>query len=146
ASMAALVFEQDIVDDCDPTMRDLIRWHALEEIEHKHVAYDVYARMHPYNYPLRILGFLLASVVIMGFTGRGMRMLLSADALAGRITREQFAAARREMREGKALAFRKAMLPALLKYFVPGFHPNQQDDSALLARVAPEIALTTSTR
>ena len=33
---------QDVLDNVDPRFRDLFAWHAVEEIEHKAVAYDVY--------------------------------------------------------------------------------------------------------
>ena len=33
ATMAALLLESGMLEDCDPTMRSLMTWHALEEIE-----------------------------------------------------------------------------------------------------------------
>jgi uncharacterized protein len=82
ASMAALVFERDILYDCDVTLRDLIQWHALEEIEHKHVAYDVLVATHRHNYPLRMLGFAIGTLAIAAFTFAGTRMFLRQDARA----------------------------------------------------------------
>jgi predicted metal-dependent hydrolase len=142
ASMAALVFEHDMLSDCDPTMRDLIHWHALEEIEHKHVAYDVLMKTHPYNYPLRILGFVIATLAIGTFTFFGVRMFLRQDGRARRIDRLGFLAARRALSDGKELAFRNALRGLLLRYLVPGFHPSHKDDRPLLERFTPEVTRT----
>jgi predicted metal-dependent hydrolase len=139
ATMAALVFEHDMLSDCDETMRDLIHWHALEEIEHKHVAYDVLMQTHRYNYPLRVLGFGIATLHIALFTLLGMRMLLRQEGRAGRIDRRGFHAARRALSAGKEAAFRKALRGLLVRYLVPGFHPNHKDDRPLLERFTPEV-------
>jgi len=141
ATMAAGLLESGILDECDPTMRDLMTWHALEEIEHKHVAYDVLVACYPKtSYPLRLIGFIAASVVIAGFTFAGLRMLLIQDGKRRRLSRAQFEAARAELSQGRELRFRKKLRGALLKYFVPGFHPHQQDDRAVLERFTPQVA------
>jgi hypothetical protein len=141
ATMAAGLLESGILDECDPTMRNLMTWHALEEIEHKHVAYDVLVACYPKtSYPLRLIGFIAASAVIAGFTFAGLRMLLIQDGKRGRLSRAQFVAARAELGQGRELRFRKKLRAALLKYLVPGFHPSQQDDRAVLERFTPEVA------
>ena len=140
ASMASLVFEHDMVRDCDPTMRDLIMWHALEEIEHKHVAYDVFVTLYPHSYLLRVLGFVIATLVIALFAVPGTRMLLLQDGRAKRLSLADYGAARAALRQGKTARFTKAMRASLLRYFVPNFHPNQQDDGPLLAHFAPLIS------
>jgi len=141
ATMAALLLESTMLDQCNPVMRDLMTWHALEEIEHKNVAYDVLIACYPKSsYPLRILGFVAASVVIAGFTFAGLRMLLIQDGRRRNLTRAQFEAARAEMHQGRELRFRRKLRVALLRYFVPGFHPRQQDDRAVLAEFTPRVA------
>lgn len=141
ATMAALLLESDMLDQCNPTMRDLITWHALEEIEHKNVAYDVLVACYPRSsYPLRIAGFLAASAVIAGFTFAGLRALLIQDGRRGRLSRARFQAARAALSEGRELRFRRKLRAALLKYFVPGFHPSQHDDRAVLERFTPQVA------
>jgi predicted metal-dependent hydrolase len=139
ASMASLVLEHDMLTDCDSTLRDLIQWHAIEEIEHKHVAYDVLISQHRYNYPLRILGFLIATAFIAIWTLVGMRSLLLQDGRARRLTRAQYLEGRRAMASPKTTRFRIALRNQLLGYFKPGFHPCQQDDLPLLERFRPEI-------
>jgi predicted metal-dependent hydrolase len=140
ATMAALLLEHDMLEGCDPTLRDLIMWHAVEEIEHKHVAYDVLVKVYRFSsYPLRIVGFIAASAVIALYTGIGLRLLLRQDGRARRLSRAQFDAARRALAEGKELSFRRSLRRALARYLMPGFHPNQKDDRALLTRYVPLI-------
>jgi predicted metal-dependent hydrolase len=144
ATMAAGLLESGILDECHPTMRDLMTWHALEEIEHKHVAYDVLVACYPKtSYPLRMIGFIAASVVIAGFTFAGLRMLLVQDGKRGRLTRAKFEADRKKLNEGRELRFRKKLRVALLKYLMPGFHPSQQDDREVLERFTPQVAQIT---
>ena len=43
ASLAEFLLKNpDILDNVDPTIRKMLIWHAVEEIEHKAVAFDVY--------------------------------------------------------------------------------------------------------
>ena len=43
ASLAEFLLKNpDVLDDVDPTIRQMLIWHAVEEIEHKAVAFDVY--------------------------------------------------------------------------------------------------------
>lgn len=139
AVLATLVFEHQLVERCDPTMRELIEWHALEEIEHKHVAYDVFARCYRWAYPLRILGFVMATAVIAAWTPIVLRKLLLQDGREGHLTGAQYRAALRALRGDKELSFRRAMRQKLLSYFRPGFHPLQHDDVPLLQRLRPQI-------
>ena len=43
ASLAEFLLKNpEILEDADPTVRKMLLWHAVEEIEHKAVAFDVY--------------------------------------------------------------------------------------------------------
>lgn len=140
ASMASELLDLDMLNETDPVMRKLITWHALEEIEHKHVAYDVLMKVYPNNYPLRILGFVMTTALIFGFATAGLRMFVRQDYRAGRLTLEQIKAARAAAFAGpKEAAYRSNVNKALLRYFVPGFHPNQHDDGPLLRRMQPQV-------
>lgn len=139
AIMAAAVLESGLLENCHPTMRDLITWHAVEEIEHKHVAYNVLSKLHPYNYPLRVLGFAISSMSISARAGYAFNMLMKQDLAAGNVTSEQLAKGRRGLLGRKERHFLGLVFVSMLKYFRPGFHPNQQDDSELLERYAAHI-------
>jgi predicted metal-dependent hydrolase len=129
ATLGALALEDDFVERAHPMMRDLIVWHATEEIEHKAVAFDVLPATHP-GRVLRSLGFLLATLSLLGWTLAGTRMLLSQDLAAGRVSRGELRAMRRSLREreqrGSARVRRR-----IRDYLRRDFHPNQVDDLAL---------------
>ena len=74
-----------------PAMRRLLQWHAVEELEHKAVAFDVLRAVHP-SYRLRIVGLALASLALGGFWIHMTKQLLEA---AGMTFREGL----RELRE-----------------------------------------------
>jgi len=141
ASMAALVFEHEMVADCQSPLRELIEWHALEEIEHKHVAYDALMATHRFTYPLRMLGFAIGTLAIAAFTLAGVRMLVRQDVRAGRLDGRALRDARRTIAGGKDARFRSAFRRALVRYLAPGFHPSQKDDRPLLARLAERPTL-----
>jgi len=139
ATLGALALEDEFVAQAYPTMRDLIVWHATEEIEHKAVAFDVLQATHP-SHLLRVLGFGLATAVLLAWTLSGTRMLLKQDLAAGRLTRGELRATREALRErhrqGAAL-----IRVRLRDYLRRDFHPNQVDDLALAQRRLAELGL-----
>lgn len=117
-----------------PTMRQLIVWHATEEIEHKSVAFDVLRATHP-SYLLRIAGFLIATIVISTWTVAGIRMLARQDGLPRGVFAEH---RRREMAEnGHRSASR--IRAGLRAYFRRDFHPDETDCLPLARRRLGEV-------
>jgi predicted metal-dependent hydrolase len=116
------------------------RWHAIEEIEHKAVAYDTF--LHATRGWPRFRRWKLRATVMLLITQRFIRHrsrdaldLLAQDGIAGwrvktRIVWYLF---------GKPGALRRTF-PAWLAYFMPGFHPWSRDDRALIARYDSEFA------
>lgn len=119
----------------------LWRWHAIEEIEHKGVAYDTW--LHATNgwsrwkrWKVKSLVMLLASRNFVQDRSAGMTELLRQDGLTGR-------------RVALRLAWYAFARPGLVRriliswlaYFMPGFHPWRHDDRALIA--AADRALAT---
>jgi predicted metal-dependent hydrolase len=116
------------------------RWHAIEEIEHKAVAYDTF--LHATRGWPRFRRWKLKATVMLLITQRFIRHrsrdaldLLAQDGIAGwrvkaRIVWYLF---------GKPGALRRTF-PAWLAYFMPGFHPWNRDDRALIARYDSEFA------
>ena len=74
----ALSDDGKILSEINKEMKELLYWHAAEEIEHKSVAYDVYEEMVG-NYPIRIAGMIYATVVLSFYTFLGQGMLLAFD-------------------------------------------------------------------
>ena len=147
ATIAMLLLDENLLANSDPTMRELITWHAIEEMEHKHVAYDTLLAAYPRSsYPLRVYGFLIATLVIFGYVTYAFRFLMRQDARAKRVTRVQIEDSRRELRQATERRFRQRLRRALLRYLRPGFHPNQCDDRALLDRNLAQWAWRSESR
>ena len=135
AMMADMLLDRnDVREDMHESMRPLWVWHAIEETEHKGVAYDVYQSVGG-NY-LERTGALVASTsllfVVAGyFTTRMMvrdRKSFSLKDTAKGLWRCW----------GRDGAF-SSLAPIWLDYFKPGYHPWQHDNSALIKRFKDEI-------
>lgn len=104
------------------TVQPLICWHALEELEHKNVAFDV-MKAAGGGHAVQVAGFLVTSGVLAGYVGLEWGRAVYED--RGEITREHRRRFRSNLRRQKLLSpwfLRKA-----LTYLRPGFHP---DDTA----------------
>ncbi len=116
----------------------LITWHALEELEHKDVAYDVFNEVSG-NYGVRLLGILFAglsfgSVVLRGY----VRALLVDRRELTRGTWKQF---RYNLAHQEMVGRRANRM--LRQYVRPSFHPRDVDTDALVSewriRLAPAM-------
>jgi predicted metal-dependent hydrolase len=121
-------------DDLDPSVRGLWLWHALEETEHKSVAFDVYQRVDG-SYLRRAAVMLTTTFFFVMFIGYSHYRLTSER--RGRRTLRGAARAIRHfwIRPGY---FRK-LLPAYLRYFSPRFHPDRHDTTALVRKWREEL-------
>ena len=120
----------------DPAVEALWRWHAVEEIEHKAVAYDtwLHATREWSRWRRWRVKTLMMLVVTRNFIVDRIRdtlHLLAQDGLTGwRVKWRLFA----------FLLWKPGVLrrifPAWAAYFLPGFHPWNVDDRALIAGFA----------
>jgi hypothetical protein len=115
-------------------------WHALEEIEHKSVAYDTWlhatrdwTRFRRWTVKARVM-----LLVTRNFTvdrARGTFDLLAQDGLTG---------PRIWLRVVHFALFRPGMMRKILAgwlaFFLPGFHPWNHDDRPLLDRAQRAVA------
>lgn len=117
----------------DRETADLWRWHACEEIEHKGVAYDTWLHA-TRNWPRRKRWKLKAKV--MFYVTRNFVVDRTAGALE--LMRQDGVTGLRAWRKllwylwVRPGMFRK-IAGAWLKFFLPGFHPWNEDDRHLLA-------------
>jgi predicted metal-dependent hydrolase len=135
AMMADMLLERDDVrEDMHETMRPLWVWHAVEETEHKAVAFDVFQRVggtYAERAFYQLLSTTLLGIVTTWFTGRMMindRNNFSVKASAKGLWRMW----------GKNGTF-SSLIPAWLTYFDPGFHPWNKDNSELIAQFKAQI-------
>mgnify|MGYP001627466567 CR=1 FL=1 len=136
AIMAEAMLENPEMNEAmDPAMRELWLWHAVEENEHKGVAFDVYEEQVG-DYWLRVRAMAITTAMFMINQARFQTRLLRND---GELRpREWLRGVNRLW--GRRGWFR-GLIPAYLAYYRPGFHPWQSDTRALLARWKQELDL-----
>ena len=123
----------------DQAAADLWRWHAIEEIEHKGVAYDTW--LHATRHWSRFKRWRVKTLVMLIVTAKflrgrtaGMLDLLAQDGLkSAGVKWRLFAYA-----FGRPGMARKVM-GLWLAFFLPGFHPWNHDDRALIGLVDSEF-------
>jgi len=121
-------------DALDESVRPLWLWHALEESEHKAVAFDVY-RAAGGGYARRAAIMLLTTWVFFA-----VQFVVHLRLMATRgILWKPWRWARGAMRLYIYPGFFTRHLPAYLAYFAPSFHPNDRDTTALLASWREEL-------
>lgn len=120
---------KDVLATADPRMRALYAWHAMEEVEHKAVAFDVMQKAAGVGYFLRIGAMLMNSIFFPLDTLLIMRYMLKADGF-GRWERTKIWA------KGLWWLYKPGgvfspVLGHYLQYFRPGFHPWQKGEMSL---------------
>lgn len=129
----------ELLKGADQEWGDLWRWHAIEEIEHKGVAYDTF--LHATRDWSRWRRWKAKTIMMLLVTSRfwpkrvkGMKALLRQDGLSGwKVTARIW-----WYLLGKPGVLRK-LIPEWLSYFKPGFHPWQHDDRALIGSYDSEF-------
>ncbi len=118
----------------EPETAAMWRWHAIEEIEHKGVAYDTY--LHATKDWTRYRRWKLKSIMMVIVTINFLRHrwtdtldLLAQDGLTGWKMKAKLA----WYLLGTPGVLRR-IFPAWLSYFMPGFHPWNHDDRALIGK------------
>ena len=136
ATLAELVLTSEEIRDLmgADAVRDLFVWHALEESEHKAVAFDVYKavgggeRLRVFTMNFFRFGFVL---------GMGLAVILS-------LLRDRETYRRRKLRQSwKRVKRSPIMDPALWRqlkdYNRPDFHPNDSDTTKLVEAWRTEL-------
>jgi uncharacterized protein len=110
-----------------PSVQPLWTWHALEESEHKAVAFDVYEAVGG-TYARRVVVMLIATAFFFGEAANVHVRFLRAEGELWNVRGWLGAMSYFWIRPG---LFRK-LVPAYLDYFRPGFHPDDRDTRSLL--------------
>ncbi|WP_203301549.1 metal-dependent hydrolase [Marinobacter sediminum] len=130
----AILEHPEWMEGATPAMARLWRWHAIEETEHKSVAFDVY-RECVGNERLRRIVFLFVTWNFFKYTFLNTCSLLKTD---GKLWSLRTWLGGLNFLWGKPGVIRKC-LPGFLVYFRKGFHPWQQDNRRLLERNLREL-------
>ena len=122
-----LLDDPRVLEGAHPVMASLWRWHAAEENEHKAVAFDVY-RAAGGRYFERVLVMLFASLTFWAKIVEHQVRLMRVDGILF------------SLREWSCLlgflfvspGVMRRLIPFYLRYYLPGFHPNDIDSGHLI--------------
>ncbi len=117
----------EVLEEMEPTFKDMLIWHAVEEIEHKAVAFDVFRERVGDEF-LRRRVLMIALVLFFGRVMVFQRQLLRADGRRASV-REWWQALRFFWGRGGLM---RESLPHFLRAFRRGFHPDDIDQRELI--------------
>lgn len=123
----------------DPQYAAMWRWHALEETEHKAVAYDLWEVVMGKGvgaYGLRSVGLVLATVIFWGLT---IPAFIAALRQEGQLTNLKGWASFYRITFGEIGMLRR-QLGNYLDYFRPSFHPWDHDNRQYLEQIDQLLA------
>ncbi len=112
----------------EPAVHDLFLWHALEECEHKSVAYDVYCAVggSERTRVLTMKGIRIGLIVAIA-----VQMAISLSTDPATYEKGRLRASFRRFRATPM--FRREIWQQLREYDRPGFHPDDRDTTELAA-------------
>lgn len=121
----------------DDTIRNLWLWHSVEETEHKAVAFDMYQHLYGSGmnaYIPRVVIFSFALLMItsmmMGYT----TVLMKRD--------KQLLNLKSWKKLGQMMvSSHKIFIPKFMAYYRGDFHPNDTDETELVARTKTKLGL-----
>lgn len=118
AVMAEAAFSSPLLEHADPAMKALLAWHALEEIEHRAVAFDVLTAVSP-SYAVRVAGLAIATFMLGAFWAAATFTLLRQEP-----ARQEARKWQRPPREQRVV--RRVFGRGIREYLRPSFHPRER--------------------
>lgn len=116
------LLKYDALEQMDPRMAPIWAWHAIEESEHKAVAFDVYKAVGGSEF-VRITEMMLVSALFPVFTSLHLVQLMKEEGQLGNI--RSWLSGINYM-WGRPGVFRR-LLPSYFRYYSPNFHPWDHD-------------------
>lgn len=123
-----LLRQDEPCEHMHPAAAALWAWHAVEETEHKAVAFDVYVAAGG-DYWTRVRAMLRVTAIFIPRIHQMQLILLAEDPTPLRLRDVAYCLKYLYGRGG----FLRAMIPGYLSYFRRDFHPWQDDNSHLLS-------------
>ena len=115
--------EKETLQDAHPYVRALFAWHAIEEMEHRDVAFDVMQQVGNVPEVTRKMALVLTTGLMFGFTLYRANVLLKCDGF-NRTQRLKMNVRGLQWLFGKQGKLRK-MQSQYRDWFKPDFHPSQ---------------------
>lgn len=127
---AFLLKYDEALDSMDPRIAPIWAWHAIEESEHKAVAFDVYKAVGGSEF-VRVTEMMMVSFLFPLFTTIHLTQLMKE---AGELGNVKAWAQGLNYFFGTAPGVFRKLLPEYLAYYSPNFHPWQQDNRHLVEK------------
>ncbi|HNL37166.1 MAG TPA: metal-dependent hydrolase, partial [Agitococcus sp.] len=124
------LFNTDELDKMDPRLAPLWAWHAIEETEHKAVAFDVY-KATVNNEWIRLSQMAICTVMFLGFSTYDFMTLMRESGRQGDV---KMWAKGINYYWGTKGIFRK-MIPSYFKYYRKDFHPWQHNSQSMVDKL-----------
>ena len=115
--------EKETLQDAHPYVRSLFAWHAIEEMEHRDVAFDVMQQVGNVPEVTRKMALVLTTGLMFGFTLYRANVMLKCDGF-NRTQRLKMNVRGLQWLFGKQGKLRK-MQSQYRDWFKPDFHPSQ---------------------
>ncbi|MFI0450469.1 metal-dependent hydrolase [Actinomadura sp. 6N118] len=129
----------------DPTMMDLLRWHGAEEVEHRHVAHDLYMHLDG-SYGNRVRAMTETITMLLTLWQRGHRFLMARDPLVRGRIKGGLHHLRRTGPAGLTPPGR-LLVPSIMRYLRRSYSPlNEGSTSQALAYLASSPAAQAALR
>lgn len=134
AMLAEHVLEHpEFLEGAEPEFARIWKWHAIEEAEHKSVAFDVWNQVKPKGlkgYLMRVRAMFKATSVFVGQSRYNAKAFLRARGYGG--ARHTVLGILRFSLISPGVLLKT--LPDYLAYFKPGYHPWQKDTRHLIEK------------
>ena len=137
AIMAEGLTAEPTFEHAHPAMRQLLLWHAAEELEHKSVAYDVLQQVNP-SYPLRVAGLVVSTAMLASMWWTATLLLLRQDGIGPLTAWRRLRELRRQTKVEPI--FRRVFVRGIRAYLARDFHPDQHDNYHLAAELLARAA------
>lgn len=147
------VLSEKSLDHLDATMLDLIRWHGAEEVEHRSVAYDLFAHLCQTRlgfYVSRQALMALVTPIFLGIWFKGVQFMILQDTQApASLPSSLWGIVRRFEQVADTqhtLPSLNVLFESLVRWAKPSYHPVQEADTQqaldYLARSPAALAAT----
>lgn len=128
AMLGSLVMnEPQLIQDVHPSIKPLFIWHAIEESEHKAVAFDVYQNTVG-SYPRLMFAYLWSTSLLTALTAYYMALVMVKDRSIFNL-RDNLKGLNWMFGFGNNAGHLRRRLPEFFTFFRPNFHPWEADNS-----------------